>query len=101
MTVARIVEDIMRALFGSDTDTLADQDNCVSLSSLIGDQYNFVRIGGLGGASAILMALYVSSQLQDVHDVRKGCRHILWLVGYILYIPLPCCACPWYTIQKL
>lgn len=68
MTVARIVEDIMRALFGSDTDTLADQDNCVSLSSLIGDQYNFVRIGGLGGASAILMALYVSSQLQDVRE---------------------------------
>lgn len=78
MTVARIVEDIMRALFGSDTDTLADQDNCVSLSSLIGDQYNFVRIGGLGGASAILMALNVSSQLQDVHDVRERLQsHIM------------------------
>lgn len=78
MTVARIVEDIMRALFGSDTDTLAVQDNCVSLSSLIGDQYNFVRIGGLGGASAILMALNVSSQLQDVHDVRERLQaHIM------------------------
>lgn len=78
MTVARIVEDIWRALFGSDTDTWAEQDDCGSLSSLISDQYNFVRIAGLGGASAILMALYVNSQLQDAHDVRERLQaHIM------------------------
>lgn len=78
MTVAKIIEDIWRSLFGSDTDTWADQDNCVGLASLIDNQYYFVRIGGLGGASAILMALYVNSQLQDVHDVRERLKaHIM------------------------
>lgn len=78
MTVAKIIEDIWRALFGSDTYTSADQDNCAALTSLIDNQYCFVRIGGLGGASAILMALYVNSQLQDVHDVRERLKaHIM------------------------
>ncbi|XP_034489308.1 transmembrane protein 256 [Drosophila innubila] len=41
------------------------------LHSLMGNHYHFVRIAGLGGASAIFMGAYCKYFLKDVHDPKE------------------------------
>ncbi|KAH8312667.1 hypothetical protein KR044_012073 [Drosophila immigrans] len=43
----------------------------VPLYSLMGSHYNFVRIAGLGGASAIFMGAYCKYFLKEVHDPKE------------------------------
>ncbi|KAH8359220.1 hypothetical protein KR093_005257 [Drosophila rubida] len=43
----------------------------VSLHSLMGSHYNFVRIAGLGGASAIFMGAYCKYFLKEVSDPKE------------------------------
>ncbi|XP_064553075.1 transmembrane protein 256 homolog [Drosophila montana] len=43
----------------------------VSMHGIVGSHYNFVRIAGLGGASAIFMGAYCKYFLKDVHDPKE------------------------------
>lgn len=42
----------------------------MSLHRIVGSHYNFVRIAGLGGASAIFMGAYCKYLLKDVNDSK-------------------------------
>lgn len=41
------------------------------MQNIIGKHYNFVRIAGLGGASAIFMGAYCKYHLRDVRDPKE------------------------------
>lgn len=47
------------------------QKTAPSLHSLMGNNYNFIRIAGLGGASAIFMGAYCKYHLRDVRDPKE------------------------------
>ncbi|XP_017135737.1 transmembrane protein 256 homolog [Drosophila miranda] len=55
----------------------------ISLNSIVGSNYHFVRFAGLSGTSAILMGAYCSYVLEDIKDPLEQMRSEAYADGAI------------------